>query len=231
MHNLMKGSMKTQKYLNNGIYGVAEAARLTGASYQAISRWLFISKTSVLDPDYQLVEDQKALSFYDLIEVLIVSEFRKLGVVPNEIRNAHATLKENFRTEHPFCHKNLFVDNNKKIFSQLMANDGEPVFQEAVTGQSSIPEVIHTYLKAIDFDNMTNLAKQWNVAQGVTINPTVCFGKPVISNTRIPSHVIYDAFHANARNKRLIESIYELSNEEIENAISFETKLMERNAA
>ena len=218
--------MREHKYLNNGIYRVGEAARLTGTSYQSIGRWLFNRNTSVLDPDYKQVDNQKTLSFYDLIEVLIVSEFRKRGIGLREIRDAHTTLKNELETVHPFCHRDLFSDHTK-IFSQLSNSSGETVFQEAVSGQNSIPEVIHTYLNAIDFDSLTNLARQWNIAQGVTLNPEVCFGKPVIANTRIPSHVIYDVFRANNHDTKLIANLYELS----EDAVSFENGLKEQAAA
>ncbi len=61
----------------------------------------------------------------------------------------------------------------------------------------------------------------------IEINPEICGGKPVIKGTRIPVKIILELF-ANGWDIEEIKEEYELTEEQIKEAIEFTSQLLER---
>ena len=212
-------------YIGRGIYSVAEAARLSKVSRQRIEYWMFRdAENPVLEPEYAPVNNQKALSFHDLIEILIGNELRVLGISLEHIRNAHSYLKGSLNTEHPFCHQEVKTDG-KNIFIEAFNKDDEMLYQELLSGQHSSPAVIEQYVKNIDYDSVSKLATRWHIHEGIVVDPAVSFGSPVIQDTRISSYIISDEYNANAQNAALIADLYNITEQDVMNAVEFEGQL------
>jgi len=61
----------------------------------------------------------------------------------------------------------------------------------------------------------------------IDINPEICGGKPVIKGTRIPVKIILELL-ANGWDIEEIKEEYELTEEQIKEAIEFASRLLER---
>ena len=61
----------------------------------------------------------------------------------------------------------------------------------------------------------------------IEIDPEICSGKPVIKGTRIPVKIILELL-ANGWNIEEIEEEYQLTEEQIKEAIKFASQLLER---
>lgn len=42
------------------------------------------------------------------------------------------------------------------------------------------PDIIEPFLKQLDYDPDTHLARRWHIADGVVLNPGILLGKPVV---------------------------------------------------
>src|ERR1700737_1114204 len=94
--------------LGHGIYTFKEAARLTGLYHSRVREW-FRGRTSesgrnpVFVGDYEPVEGDFAISFYDLIDVYVAGQLRDHGVSLQTVRKVYSWMKDDLDTDHPFC--------------------------------------------------------------------------------------------------------------------------------
>jgi uncharacterized protein (DUF433 family) len=80
-------------------------------------------------------------------------------------------------------------------------------------------------LSRITYGPTTKLAEALAISNGVVINPTVGFGKPVIANTGLTTFVVANQFHANRKNTALVASLFNITERDVKNAVRFESRL------
>lgn len=217
--------MPITEALGKGLYSYPEAARLTGISARRVRDWFEAPVAGtfrhgrVLQGDYQTAG---LISFLDLIEVTVAGHMRELGISLPSVRKARASLEIYLHTHHPFSHRDLYTDGRKVFVHLAKAAQKDPELIEVVSQQHAIPEVLMPYLKRVDYDTVSNLARQWNIAQGVVIDPARSFGKPIVSNCAIPTSVLAAAYRANARNAEAVAEWYSVTAEDVQAAIQFE---------
>jgi uncharacterized protein (DUF433 family) len=214
--------------LGNGIYNLSEAARLTGLRPQRVREW-FGGRTATAPPpafpgDYRPVAGHLAISFHDLIEVFIAGQLRDKGVSLPFTRRVHAQLKDRWETDHPFCRVELRTDG-KRIFSCRLDEDGREDAVDVRTGQKVFDTVLVPFLKKLDYDEVTRLARRWAIAPLVVLDPAVGFGKPVAEKFGVSTRVLAAAFEANGRDAATVAAMFGVDEPHIRAALAFEARL------
>ena len=213
----------SNRLLGHGVYGIPEVSRYTGLGTQRIYSW-FKSGTKtkqVFAADYPPVDNSYAVSFLDMIDVLVAGQLREQGVSLRTVREAYNILKEDLSTHHPFCHQSLYVYKGK-IFTQAAKKLEKKTLYEVLSGQHFIPNVMMPYVKRIDYSKKTKLAERWRIADGVVVDPRVSFGKPVVEETGTTTYVISRSYRANNRDEELVADLFEISPSAVIAAVSFE---------
>jgi uncharacterized protein (DUF433 family) len=176
-------------------YRISEAAKYVNESPQLVAVWHYRETASgVTLPDK---EHNKPLSYLQLIEVAVVSIFRKMGIPLKNIRKARQYLAQNFHSEYPFA-EYRFKTEGYHVLLDLNQIEKEADIQLIVAdkgGQLAWDQVMENRLLEFDYEN--ELALKWHLAgrtSRVLIDPRVAFGAPVVSG--IPTWILkgrYDA--------------------------------------
>lgn len=221
--------------LGKGVYTIAEVSKLTQMNYNRVRSW-FKPRTDgkgqapIFHSDYKEVDGDFAVSFYDLIDVLVAGQFRdKYSLSMKTIRRAYQVLQDDLQTPHPFCHFNLYTDG-KTIFHEAADEIDDKSLKEVVSKQYFFHH-IKEKLDSIDYCQATKLAERWNISIGVTIDPLVSFGKPTVENTRILTYVLANQYYANNKNVNLVSELYGVSNQDVKNAVKFQNRYKGKSAA
>lgn len=207
----------TAHALGKGIYSVAEASLYTGVPYQRLYAWFGAGR--LFKSDYHGTDLRKSISFLDLVDALVASEFRKRGVSMQYVRRAYESLKSDLQTSHPFCHKHFFTGSGEiylKVNDKLSEVLSRQVFDEAV---------LRGHLSAIEYDAETLLARRWNIRNTITLDPMVVFGKPCLDSTRVPTSVLASSYYANGKDAPFVAGLYELTPRDVLTAVSFESEI------
>lgn len=211
--------------LGHGVYTLAEVARYTQVPAGTIRYWFkgkpaAAGSRSIFQSDYNPVDTDFALSFYDLLDALLAGQLRDFGVPARVIRKSHTALRKLLDTPHPFCHNAIFTDG-RRIFHSFIDDLGEDVLAEVVSRQQFFPR-IRQVLSGVRYDPYTQLADVWHIDKGVLINPRVSFGKPVIEHTAVTTYVVANQYYANSMDAALVASLFCLKQQDVLNAVSFE---------
>lgn len=241
--------VKAGPYAAIGAYGVAEAARFARVNTQTARRWIRGSGVHryapVLQPDLSPVDGRYALSFLDLIDLLVVGRFREEGVSLQWVRRAHTWLSQKLETRHPFAHNKLFTDGTS-IFLEMwekVSNAHESGTEarghdvkehrliETVTGQHAVPMLLQPYLTQIEYSSDTRQALRWRIAEGVILDPFRSFGKPTLTETGTTTFVLASSYWANGENTTLVADLFNVSPESVRCAVLFESEFSSHRAA
>ena len=211
--------------LGRGVYGLAEAAKLTGLRPARVRAW-FRAKAKgpgVFESDYPTVGGQKAISFLDLVEVLIAGWLRAAEppVSLQHIRKVHRKMRLDTGLEHPFCSREIFLSRGK-IFTRRTEDPETHSIIDPLTDQSYFNAVIMPFLSRIEYDDATRMARIWRIAEGVVIDPARCFGKPIVEAVGIATRVLAAAYEANGRDAPRVADWYEIEPIHVEAAVDFE---------
>lgn len=221
--------------LGDGAYILAEVARLTEIHPARVRSWFKhrpdgAGSGPIFDSDYAPVEGDYAVSFRDLIDVLVAGQFRDRYRVPmRTVRRAYTLLKEELNTEHPFCHCDLYTDG-KSIFQYAADRVGDERLTEVVSHQQFFLH-IKEKLDHIEYCEITKLARRWKIAEGVVLDPKVGMGKPTIVNTGLTTFVVANQYYANSKDSALVADLYGVSERDVASAVDFEERYGCRHAA
>jgi hypothetical protein len=91
-------------------------------------------------------------------------------------------------TPHPFAHSTLRTDG-KKVIVDVAGKVDERVLYNAITKQLLFSQ-LRDVLDLIEYEDSNGLAYLWRIAVGVTIDPEVGLGKPVVASTGVHTRVI-----------------------------------------
>jgi uncharacterized protein (DUF433 family) len=212
--------------LGHGLYTFAEAAKLTGLRLSRIREWFRGRKAEgkrkpVFRGDYAPVDGDYAISFYDLVDVYVAGQLREHGVSLQTVRRVYERMASDLDTPHPFCRRELLTDG-KTIFMRNTEEVAAPCLAEVLTGQGVFPEIILPFLKRIDYDKVRLLALRWHIADAIVIDPTICFGKPIVAAVGIPTAILAAAYHANNADAELVGEWYNVHPDHVRAAVAFE---------
>jgi uncharacterized protein (DUF433 family) len=176
--------------------------------------------------DYQDVRRSgRIISFLDLIDVLVVGRLVREGVSFRYLRRAHSHLMAEFKHQHPFCRKGIFTDG-REVFIHEASSIDDPRLRELVTRQYQIPAIVMPFLRRVDYDPASQLARRWRIAEGVIVDPGRQFGKPILEGTGIPTRIIATAYEANDRDDSAVADWYGIEARTVRTAVGFERSLL-----
>jgi uncharacterized protein (DUF433 family) len=193
-------------------YSVAEAAHYLRMPEETLRSWVIgrsYPASGQLKRSRPLIhlDDRKRqyLSFVNLVEAHVLAAFRRRhGVKLPKVRKALDYVRRQFQIERP-------------LIDQAFQTDGLDLFVERYgklinasrEGQQAMKEIIGVYLKRIDWDAKGLPIKLYPFTRDteaeaapasdprvVVMNPTVSFGRPVITGTGIPVSSIYERYKA-----------------------------------
>jgi uncharacterized protein (DUF433 family) len=183
-------------------------------------------------------DEYHALSFFNLIEMQVIAELRREHKVPmNRVRTALQFLVKNVPVRHPLVEKELAVTPNQRVY---IVHEGRRIDISA-GGQWPLDEVVRNLLRRVhrgrkgilSFFPRVALPKGLRLPEDeyapIVVDPEICFGRPVIAGTSIPTDVIADRKLGGDSVKKMAED-YDLSEEQIKAALSFE-RVFEAHAA
>ena len=218
-----------------GLYTFSEAARLTGITHQELRRWLRgYDGARGDDPRYaplwesELAQaDIDALSFHDLLEVRFVKEFRKLGLSLQTIRAAAKTARELLDSPYPFTCKEFRTDG-ETIFGGAIDASEDAELLDLRRRQYVFKRIVHPSLYAgIEFGADKRASRWYPIerSKAVVLDPTLAFGKPVVTSAAVRTDVLHDAWLAEGKDKRRVARLYEVPLSAVEAAVRYELKL------
>lgn len=229
------------KYVGCGIYTISEAARFTGVSWARVRHWIRGDLRSphgerapmppIVDMKFGKIGGIYSLSFLDLIEILMVEEFRRQGVSVRSIRMAHERAKEVFNCSHPFALRKFWTDG-RQILAQIGNQTLDAGLLNLRQNQYELPRVTQMFLRSIDTSE-TDLSLRWwpmERSKHVVLDPARNFGQPIVTDEGIPTIILANAVRAEGSIERAAEW-YKVNPEAVSNAYDFETSYTRRLAA
>ncbi|HEY0434001.1 MAG TPA: DUF433 domain-containing protein [Chitinophagaceae bacterium] len=160
------------------------------------------------------------------MEVKFVDAFLNAGVSWDMIHRVRNKAAERFpRDSHPFCTRK-FTTDGREIFVELHKETGESSLLEIVSSQQVFTEILHPFLKELDFGNGNMLERWWprGKKHGIAVDPKRHFGQPIVFHEGIPTSVLAKSVKANGSSAE-VARWYEISKDAVEEAVEFEHKL------
>lgn len=233
--------MTQQILLGTGLYSFPRAAQLTGIPTQSLRRWALgrpapegsTAATGVIDLDLPDVDDERALSFLNLIELKLIGEFRRLNLPLQYIRRVVDVLHDSYNLEHPLACRRLLTDG-RSIFAEI-DEMGEFACIEIAGRRPNhfvMEEVVRPFFRDIEFYDETDLAKRWfpaGATGGIVVDPLVAFGEPILIDHGIPTATLASLARAGDP-VELIADWYEVPVDAARKAVEFERGLSGRAA-
>lgn len=214
-----------RKIVGEGIYSFPEAARLTGLKTRRVRRWFGADgRDATFLATYQTKRGKAAISFLDLIDVLIAGKLRDKGVPYSVLRRSYLNLRDKFDTPHAFCFRDIWTDG-RKVFLQHLSDAGEERLVDMEHRQHVLSNVLRPYLDKIIHDPHTLLASRWEISEGVIVDPNLNYGWPTISANGLSTHLLAAEYAANNKDADKISSIYDVARESVLLAVDFQRSL------
>ena len=213
--------------LGKGVYSYAEAARLTDLDKSRVREW-FRGRVSphgrkpFLPGDYDPIDGDFAISFLDLVDVYVAGRLRDKGVSLQTLRRVYQKMSENLNATHPFCRKELLTDGKEVLISGT-DDEGKEEIIEVLTRQKVFPELILPFLERIEYKKM--LARRWKIADGIVVDPSICFGKPIVEAVCVPTAILAEAYHSNDEDGETVGKWYGVQKKHVLLAVQFENRM------
>jgi uncharacterized protein (DUF433 family) len=169
------------------------------------------------------------LSFKNLVELYVLEGLRKIhGVHTSRIRTAVNFLLKTEPSRHPLADYDIRTEGKNVHFYK----NGKPL-NASLWGQYEIEEVVGAYLQRVERDphgvalrifpytKREQLTNKEAPSRTVEINPAVCFGLPVLKDSRLTTGFLASRFRGGDSVPSIAKS-YSRPLAEIEEAIEWE---------
>ena len=179
----------------DGIYDVPEAARYLKASQHGgviypvssakMIRWI---REGVASPDLVEVSGRELLiGFEDLVSMRVIGALRAAGVGWRAIREAEQWLRRETDSPRPFATETLWTGQR-----QICIEWRKQLVSASTSGQAAFDFLLEHLIPVhgLVFNEETQVAKSWEPARNVVLEPQVQFGAPCIKGTRIPTRSV-----------------------------------------
>ena len=214
--------------LGNGIFTTQEIAQILRLPYQKVRKWIAQYWDGELGDFYEknyswTINNSKAVGFHTLIEFYVMMQFAEAGVKTREVLKAHKELSQFYNTNFPFAKKEV-LDNIRTDKSKIYLNNNGDTISLDGSKQFNL-DIIKVFFQNLDFDNDMLASRFWPLGKKrkIVCDPHHKFGQPVISGTNIQSEVIYKMYLAD-ESIAFIASVYEITTNEVKDAIEFHKK-------
>ena len=217
------------RYIGHGVYGFAEAQRLTGVPSSTIRRWtqgytFRHGEVEYYSPPVMGVKDEDghtALRFVDLMHVMALNGFRKAGVSWKTLRYAVYKATERTECSHPFARQTFFTDG-RAILMPIV--DG--VLLNIVSDRLEFEKVVAPFFKSVDYERIDEPVRWWPMGHQcqVVLDPQRSFGAPICAKGGVLTSVV----NAHYQTEQSIDAVawwYNISPQEVTDAVEFERRL------
>ena len=207
-------------------YPAAEAGRLVGLHPARVRRWVTVRHQSPVVNRKTKTAASSYVSFFELIELLLVKQFLDHGISLQRIRTALSEAESIVGGGH-LAQRVFFADGNE-IFLRVQGKNNA-IMHLLSGGQWAIATVIEELGKQIEFFGPPReYARLW-YPRGqdghIVINPIVSFGSPSLIGRGITTANIYDLFVAEGNNHQAVEDWWGITRSEAMAAVEFERSL------
>jgi uncharacterized protein (DUF433 family) len=199
-------------------YDIASAARIIHMNPSTLRNWAH--GTRAFQPVLELPQ-RGFLSFINLTEAYVLYAMRRRYEIPlPRVRTAIEYVESEMEVDHPLAF-------------QQFKTDKVDLFVETAAGHvnaSKRGQLRHAALMALERIEWEHhrpvalfpLLRASDESRPVKVSPFVAFGNPVISGTRIATHVVWQRFHAGESIEALARD-YRLEKDKIEEAVRAES--------
>lgn len=216
------GVMTTATLMGSGVYDAHEVSRLLAPlPIECIVRWAAPDHHGL--PPVVTPTFDKAFAFVDLVSLAVAGELWKRRVAEDEMRYGVVYLQNHTGYDKPLSSKEV-VDTLATSGKAFIAEIDGGWYDLGKGGQGAFKDVIRIYLEHLSFDDV-GVARKWNPAPHVILDPRIQAGTPCIEGTRIPTETI--AGMAEADPPEIIAEDLEIDIEEVMAALDFERQLRE----
>lgn len=209
-----------------GIYTYAEASRLLDMPVDMLrrwdkgyERWHGDAKRAIEGVIDSPENPYGIISFLRLIELRSVKRFRDAGVRLQNIRQVHTKLRSELGTPYPFATDRFATDGQAIIDKEKMLD---------VAKQQKVFAFVREMFKQLDVSE-DGLAERWHPLGKdhlIVLDPARSFGAPIEQRSGIRTEILYRAFIAEGENAEAVASWYEVSEEGVLEAVSYEVGLL-----
>ena len=215
--------------LGHGVYSLTDAAKLTRLNPRRVREWFAEAqgthtRKTVFQSDYRSLGGDRAISFHDLVELFIAGQLRDHGVSLQTLRKVHKKLQSDLKTKHPFCRREIMTKDGK-VFLFGLDPRGIQEMVEILTRQRVFPDILVPFSRRIDYDQATEMAKRWFIANLVVLDPTICMGKPIIDGVGISTAVLAASYEANDQEAERVADWFKVHATHVLAAVDFERSL------
>jgi uncharacterized protein (DUF433 family) len=227
----MLARVEQEKLFGVGLYGPAEAARLTGASVGQVRKWLsgHDANGKSYEPLWrrQIVDDEFSLTlgFHDLIQLRIARAFIDAGLSAQKVRKAIRYAQELKGHPHPLARSDFRTDG-KTVFLHAVTADGDEQLTDLFRNdQLVMKRIIAPSLRGIEYDAVE--ATRWRPfveAPRIVLDPQRQFGAPIDEESGVPSRILAAAANAEGSIKAAAK-VYRVTEASVRHAVAFEEKL------
>lgn len=224
--------MTAPNLLETGIYTVAEAAYLVRASKQKVRGWVTgypkTKRAPIIDNEIGWIENRVAFSFANLMEVRFIAFFERAGVHFWHIRSIMDQVKAELLHPHPFATNIVFRTDGRKIVAEIgERNGGYRIFDLRSKNYEMRSVILETLMDDVIYDP-SGVARAWyprqHIAPNVIVHPRFAFGRPILKDSRVPTHAIAEAVEAEG-GIRAVAQWYEVPEKQVREAVKFEINL------
>ncbi len=212
-----------------GLYSLSEAAFYAKMPQATLSSWFFGRKGRDAYRDHSLPDEvQRFLTFDEFIEAVAIRSLRnehKFSL--QEILDALKFAEDTWQIRHIFSHPRhrAAVEPGQKGLFIYLEGDEDPfqISKKRSRGQKQFQPMIQDYLKLLDFDASEHvISYKPAVLHGKTISmqPSLCFGEPIVKDAVYPVRVLYDAYKAEGGIKKAAD-LYEVDFASVQAAVEY----------
>jgi uncharacterized protein (DUF433 family) len=128
---------------------------------------------------------------------------------------------------YPFSQRVIWTDGKHVFFapdSPLREEVPEKFLVSANSGgQQAFVHLLQQYLQRVEYGD-EGLAIRWRPTNRVELDPSRQFGQPCIKNTRVLTDTVY-SLHAAGDSEQTIMNAYDLSRQDVREALAWERQL------
>lgn len=224
--------MPERSLLGIGVYSIPEAAKISRIPAQYIRRWLWGYKYVVQGrehraeplwtPQISPIDDNKALTFRDLIEIQFVYRFRQEGISLQTIRKTIGLATDLLAKSYPLSSVK-FKTEGKGIFAQVIESPDEKGYVfNLKTGQYLLDYVLDYLYDALEYSDFDELVRWWPLGKDrrVVVDPKRSFGRPIVEEG-VQTNIVHLAWRAEG-NTKAVADWFEISEASVNDALEFE---------
>jgi uncharacterized protein (DUF433 family) len=214
--------------LTRPVYGMSQVDWILSLHPGTARRWIdgYTRRGMEYPPVVRLEPSgDEVVTWGEFTEARLLSEFRDAGVPIQRMRPAVERLRDHFGTQYPLALARPWLDTAGKelvLSVQEEVNLDKKLLLVVVRNDQLVLTLpTDNFVKSADFDQHGVVRRMRPVTSldAVWLDPLRQFGDPVVRS--VPTEVIAEQVRAGERISTIAE-LYELSDEEVEQAIAYE---------